>query len=252
MALIPGNIKPGVATLWNKYYPTHNYDDFRRVIYNHVRPNHVVLEIGAGSGMGNQQSFFLREHVSKYVGIDIDERVLQNPNLHEGVVCCVEALPFPNNHFDVVFHSMVAEHLKNPLDALREVARVLKPQGILIFETVNRWYYAMIISRITPHWFHEFYLRKLESGRSSNDVIPTYYRFNDKKTIFLLTRSVGFEAKMFYYSNPPGYLRFSRIIFLLVVLYERTIERWSPGLRQGIIVIAKKQLSPAGERSGTS
>jgi hypothetical protein len=67
MALIPGNIKPGVATLWNKYYPTHNYDDFRRVLYNHVRPNHVVLEIGAGSGMGNQQSFFLREHVSKYV-----------------------------------------------------------------------------------------------------------------------------------------------------------------------------------------
>jgi SAM-dependent methyltransferase len=37
---------------------------------------------------------------------------------------------FPNNSFDVIFSRAVFEHLENPSDVLREVARVTRPGGV--------------------------------------------------------------------------------------------------------------------------
>lgn len=49
----------------------------------------------------------------------------------------VEHLPFANDSFDAVTCQTVLIHLENPLDALREMKRVLKPDGILICAEPN-------------------------------------------------------------------------------------------------------------------
>lgn len=223
---IHGKLKPGVRALWYKYYP----DDFQGIFWSHLRKEFnstsAVLEIGAGSGEGDQQWFPIKGNAARYVGIDLDPRVMTNPHLNEAHVCDANNLPFESNTFDLVFHRMVAEHLADPLATLSEIQRVLKPGGVMMFETVNKYYYPMIAAAMTPHWFHRYYIGRFASGRKSIDVFPTVYKLNTSGAIKNLCRKSGFsETDVSYFSIPPGYLRFSKFLFLLGVGYERTVER---------------------------
>lgn len=39
-------------------------------------------------------------------------------------------MPYPNTSFDLVVHSDVLEHIENPIQALKESRRVLRPGGM--------------------------------------------------------------------------------------------------------------------------
>ncbi len=93
-----------------------------------------ILEPGCGRGE------FLR--VFKELGMDavaLDRSEECKELLGEdGIklnVCDVEAdkgLPFPDNHFDVIYNKSFMEHLNAPDVFLREAHRVLKPGGIIL------------------------------------------------------------------------------------------------------------------------
>jgi SAM-dependent methyltransferase len=46
-------------------------------------------------------------------------------------VASIYALPFPDGHFDAVFAHALFEHLREPVRALREMKRVLRPSGLV-------------------------------------------------------------------------------------------------------------------------
>jgi SAM-dependent methyltransferase len=59
-------------------------------------------------------------------------------------------LPFPDNDFDLVYSTSVMEHVLDPGQALEEIARVLRPDGISIHVFPSRW------RLIEPHMFIPF------------------------------------------------------------------------------------------------
>ena len=97
-----------------------------------------------------------------------------NPFLDEGRVSDASEIPYDSHQFDIVFSDNVLEHLEQPLDVFSEVARVLKPGGIFLFKTPNKWHYMPTIARLTPHRFHQF-VNKIR-GRAEADTFPTRYR----------------------------------------------------------------------------
>jgi SAM-dependent methyltransferase len=200
-----------------------------------------VLEIGAGSGRGHQNVFDLRGRCVRYVGVDLDPRVVQNPHLDEAFVADAATLPFENESFDLVFHKMVAEHLDKPSETMAETARILKPGGRLLFETPSRFYYPMLAAHLTPTRFHRYFVRRFGSGDTADEVFPTVYRLNDRRTIDRLCRQADLTAEVTFRSTPPGYLRFSAVTFALGVIYERCVERWVAPLRALIWVNARKR-----------
>jgi SAM-dependent methyltransferase len=104
------NTKAGLRIYYEREY-------FSRILS--MLPKGRSLEIGAGPG------FFADYHRATVV-IDI----ILGPHLD--VVADVHDLPFESNLFSAVIGINVLHHLRDPLRSLKELARVLTPQGRLI------------------------------------------------------------------------------------------------------------------------
>lgn len=227
-----------------RYYPTwrDHWDDwlFRERVLAHLRPHMRLLDIGAGAGILPQTNF--RNLAAEVVGIDLDPRIRGNPNLDHAVIADCNAIPFADETFDIVVADNVLEHLREPAKTFREVHRVLKPGGVFVAKTPNKWHYMPIIARLTPHSFHEWFNQL--RGRSSVDTFRTLYRANSRRDIRRLAREAGFEVLALELTEGrPEYLRLTTPTYLLGMIYERGVNstEWLAGLRILLTVELRKR-----------
>lgn len=87
---------------------------------DYQRDDQVVLHLGCGA---------VPCHYPNTLSLD----VLPLPNVD--IVCWAESLPFADGSVDLVCSDAVFEHLRNPLVAVAESKRILKPGGLLIIGT---------------------------------------------------------------------------------------------------------------------
>jgi SAM-dependent methyltransferase len=229
------------------YRPEERDNDavFREMIYDAVTPGSCVLDAGAGAG--NAFAYDLKSRAAEVIGVDLDPRVEQNPQLHHGLYCDLAHIPLPDGSVDVAFSRYVLEHITDPGAFLREMARLLKPGGLLLFLTPNKWHYVSLISRFTPHVFHGWLNR--QRGRAEEDTFPTVYLLNAARDIRRWMQAAGFEQRELRLREcSPNYLLFSLPTFLAGVLYERVVNSTDAfaGLRVNILgVFAKVNGPPA-------
>jgi ubiquinone/menaquinone biosynthesis C-methylase UbiE len=89
---------------------------------NHLSRAHV-LEVGSGAGS-------LQDIVDDYTGLDISATA--RAKYHKRFVQAdARSMPFPDGEFDAAWSIWVLEHVPNPEQALREMRRVVKPNGLL-------------------------------------------------------------------------------------------------------------------------
>lgn len=213
------------AWMDHRFYPDHGdrWDNtlFRAAILRYLSPGSRVLDLGAGAGVLPQLNIRgIAQHVT---GIDPSPRVLQNPHLDSAYVGAAESLPFEADSFDVVVSANVFEHLTDPTGALREARRVLKPGGILLVKTPNRWHYVALLSRLTPFWFHQMYYRYC--GGQEEDVFPTVYRANTPARLRQLSELSNLElVSVQTFEGRPEYLRRFPLAYCCGIVYERIVN----------------------------
>lgn len=98
--------------------------------------------LDAGCGDGRYLAALAAELPERVAGVDISERILetarrQAPPGAELRQANLERLPFPDGEFDLVLSTQVIEHVLDPPLAAVELARVLRPGGVLVISTDN-------------------------------------------------------------------------------------------------------------------
>jgi SAM-dependent methyltransferase len=201
----------------------------------------VWLDLGCGhqvfaDWMADEQ----KRAVSKaryVVGIDLDfAGMLKHPDIDDMVMGRLEALPFPDAQFDLVTANMVVEHIDEAVPVLREIARVLRPNGRFVFHTPN--FESPIVSGMAkvPEWPKRFAVRLLQ-GRKDEDIFQTHYCFNTIGDIEKAAESVGVRITSLDLVNTSAMtVMLSPVAVFFELLYLRTLRSASRARRRTNLV----------------
>jgi ubiquinone/menaquinone biosynthesis C-methylase UbiE len=178
-----------------------------RFAANYVK-NKEVLDIACGSGYGSR---ILKDNGAiRVIGIDISQNVIDyarnkyNTNKLDFIKGDITNIDFPNNFFDIVVSFETIEHLKNYREALLEIKRVLKENGLLIISSPNR--------------------RLTSLDKSINKAPDNEYHYVE----FLKEEFTSLLSRYFEIIGLFGQRSISKLF--LIAYLERLFRRFFPGL----------------------
>jgi SAM-dependent methyltransferase len=159
------------------------YGQLRDKLLLQSRP--VVLSIGGGDGgIGIDHLRHSRIHI-----INTDVRI--GPGVDYGVDA--HSLPFPDGTFDLVIAQAVLEHVADPDQCVREIHRVLRPDGIVFAETpfmqqvhLGRYDFTRFTHLGHRRLFRNF--RELESGQVASAATALAWALTNFFTSFATSR----------------------------------------------------------------
>ncbi|NCR89149.1 MAG: class I SAM-dependent methyltransferase [Microcystis aeruginosa G11-01] len=106
----------------------------------------LLLDLAGGDGC---IAYHFMKQGYQVALLDISEKSLRNALNHGlcsvGIVDVEKTLPFESESFDYVFWGDNVEHLLRPLNTLKEIARIMKPGGVLAcsFPNMSYWVYRL-------------------------------------------------------------------------------------------------------------
>ena len=149
----------------------------------------------------------------------------------------VAAASFPDGHFDAVTLWDVLEHLDDPISTLCEIARILKPGGVLLAFTINQ---ASLVSRI-GNAIHR--VTRLEKPLVLLYDVHHNFFFDPKTLRGLLGRVGAYDVVEIEYSE-ANVRRWRTVpIHPLMTLGSDVVDRLAlrPELRYRMLVYARRR-----------
>lgn len=133
-----------------------------------------VLEAGCGS----------RSHIelpasAVIAGIDISEKQLKrNIGLAIKIHGDIQTHDLGTELYDLIICWDVLEHVENPILALKNFFRAVRPKGFILLAFPNVLSLWGLATKFTPHWVHVYFYRKIfgntNAGLEDNGPFPTY------------------------------------------------------------------------------
>jgi SAM-dependent methyltransferase len=186
-----GEIDPMYAILSDPRYKQNKWDieafyrsgleDVQKVMttvwrYSNALPKKRVLDFGCGMGRTTRH---FSTYFAECIGLDISPPMIRSAIEHNREYPTVRFdlftygdLPYPEDHFDLVYSTLVLQHVYNASEVYRyltEFHRVIEPGGHLVFQLPDR---LTIRGRLQPRIVAYDILRQM--GLSASEI---YRRF---------------------------------------------------------------------------
>lgn len=152
-----------------------------------------ILDVGTGRGNFIQQIIRVYDDYSEIIGIDTTLKSIETARNNFGdekiqfVQMDAEDMKFKDDSFDVVCLSNSLHHLKDIGTTIAEMKRVLKPNGILVFNEMYRD--NQDEKQLTHVYLHHF---GAEIDRIHD--VPHNETYKREEIIQTLTKEAGFEV----------------------------------------------------------
>ncbi len=140
----------------------------------------MVLDVGCGANL--DYDLFLAQEGKDVVGIELALGFLRLAPRHcriQLIQGSATALPFAANTFEAVICSETVEHIPSDEAAVAEIARVLRPKGLLVFTVPNLWSLARLVEmakgRSLEVTMMEGHLREYTRRRALRLLAPWFW-----------------------------------------------------------------------------
>lgn len=195
-------------------------------IINEYYTDGEILEIGSAP---YHLTFLLKSSGYRVTGIDIDPQrqssFIKDAELNI-VKCDIEnePLPFEENSFKYIIFNEIFEHLRiNPIQTLREINRVLHPDGVFVISTPNLYGLRNVVNLLLGKGFDNPYeeFLKIETIQHMGHV--RVYSVKQMKVFLLNTGFTPLKTQIKTFERYRGLWRLL-IIFPLFFKHFNTIQ----------------------------
>jgi ubiquinone/menaquinone biosynthesis C-methylase UbiE len=161
----------------------------------------LFLDIGYGAG------YFIRTAPSnaKVYGIDIDLDALRNYS-RNCLLANAMNLPFRDSTFDGVHCAHLIEHLEHPEELVKEIWRVLKPEGLLMLLTpdIERYKFRFYVDPTHIRPFTKQSLYGIVKMHGFTNIRLEYGLFHDTRIDIFLRRYPSFMEYIYNFKKFLG------------------------------------------------
>lgn len=167
-------------------------DDQAAAIVRRYSGDRDVLEVGCGTGLILQR---VAPHARSARGVDLSPGMLEGARARglDVVEGSATALPFADGSFDLAYSFKVLAHIPDWDACMREMVRVTRPGGLLVFDIYNRHSLRYLIKRLwgprsTSTSFDEGAITtRFWSPEEAAAHLPEHTRLRDRYGIRILT-----------------------------------------------------------------
>ncbi len=163
-----------------------------------------MLEVGSGGGLICEE---MAQRNTVMVGLDPSQEALATARAHaegsglghniyyqRGVA---EAMPFADGSFSVIVCLDVLEHVQDLEATIRDIARVLAPGGVFVFDTINR----TLIARVALIWLGERFSPGVQPG------LHDYHKFIKPTELHTILTKNGLQVHEMKGFMPRGLIK---------------------------------------------
>src|SRR4051794_16575996 len=193
------------------YFDWHEQPGYYADVTRHFGPDDELLDVGCGSA-------WLADHFSRYTGVDSSEDAVARAAERGHAVMLADladGLPFEDERFDALVLKDLLEHVPDPVAAVSEARRVLRPGGLLFASSPD-----------AQRWVWDDYTHRRPFTRKGFRLL-----FEDQG---LQVERAGYESVMPGTGIVSGWTRRKRRPRLLGAL------AWLPLVRRNVWVLARR------------
>lgn len=157
----------------------YQYQQFFEEKLKAIAARRKILDVGGGERLqkGLQRYRELFSHTD-YQTLDVD------PRYHPDIVASIYEIPLPSSSVGAILCMSVLEHLEDPARAIREMHRILEPDGVILVYTPFIYPY-----HARPGVYRDYF-------RFSEDALR--YLFRDFRNVEIQKVGGYFRALMFF------------------------------------------------------